>query len=123
MRTHQTATTTIGATMRDVPRDDFFVDVNGVPTERIQVGGQEVIVHYDDIPEEDVTTVQGIPCTTALRTVIDIAPDCEPGELEGIVSDCLSRGLFSASEAWTRLAKPDMQTRRGAMLLRDVLGR
>ena len=53
----------------------FFVDANGCPAERIVMDGQEVIVPNDDIPEKDVTTVSGIRCTTAPRTVIDIAPD------------------------------------------------
>ena len=107
--------------MRELPRAELFVDANGCPTERIGFGGQDVIVHYDDIPEHDLTVVRGIPCTTALRTVIDIAPDCEPGELDRIVRDCLERRLFTVEEAGARLREPDMRTRRGAELLRQVV--
>ena len=97
------------------------VDRDGALIERRWVGEQEVIVHYDDIPASDVTTVSGIPCTTALRTVIDIAPDVELPHLEVIVHDALDRGLFTVDEAWCRLSQPDMATRAGAALLRRVL--
>jgi hypothetical protein len=107
--------------MRDLPDDDYFIDGNGLLTERVMLGGQEVVVHYDDVPAEDLTVLRGIRVTTALRTVIDLAPDCEPGELERMVADCLRRRLFTVAEARTRIAKPDMQTRRGAVLLRELL--
>ena len=77
--------------------------------------------HYDDIPETDITTVKGIRCTTALRTVIDIAPEVDAEHLEVIVQDCLGRHLFTVDEAWTRLAEPDMVERPGAELLRRAL--
>jgi hypothetical protein len=97
------------------------VDGNGVPTERMWIGDQEVIIHRDDVPESDITTVHGIRCTTALRTVIDVAPDVPASHLEEIVGDCLERGLFTVEEASRRLAEPDMIGRRGAELLRRAL--
>lgn len=107
--------------MREAPDSDVYFDANGCLTERVRSGAHAVVVHYDDIPDEDLTVVLGIPCTTALRTVIDIAPECEHGELERIVRDCLARRLFSIEEARARLAKPDMLTRPGAVLLRLIL--
>jgi len=101
--------------------DDIFFDGNGALTERRRLGGQEVIVHYDDLPEKDITTVRGIPCTTALRTVIDIAPDLDRAQLERNVQDCLDRRLFSVEEARARLSEPDMANRPGAVLLRRLL--
>ena len=101
--------------------EPLMVDRDGLLIERRWVGGQEVIVHYDDIPASDVTTVSGIPCTTALRTVIDIASDVDLAHLETIVRDCLDRRLFTADEALHRLSQPDMATRAGAALLRRVL--
>ena len=98
-------------------------DSNGCPTERIWIGDQEVIVHYDDIPAKDRTTVDGIPCTTALRTVIDLAPDLAPGRLERVLQDCLVRGLFTLEEAAARVAESDMLGRPGAELLRRLLPR
>ena len=46
--------------------EPLMVNRDGVLIERRWVGEQEVIVHYDDIPASDRTTVSpGIPCTTA----------------------------------------------------------
>ena len=101
--------------------DEIYFDSNGCLTERVWRGGQEVIVHYDDVPETDITTVDGIRVTTPLRTVIDIAPDVEPELLERIVQDCLRRALFTVEDAHARLAEPDMRSRPGALLLRRVL--
>ena len=97
------------------------VDGNGVLTERMWMGEQEVIIHRDDVPESDVTTVRGIRCTTALRTVIDLAPEVEASHLDEMVQDCLQRRLFTVEEASRRLAEPDMVGRRGAELLRRAL--
>ena len=97
------------------------VDGNGVLTERMWFGEHEVIIHRDDYPETDITTVDGIRCTTALRTVIDVAPDVPASDLEVIVQDCLERGLFTVEEASRRIAEPDMVDRRGAELLRQAL--
>jgi hypothetical protein len=73
-----------------------------------------VIVRHDDIPAIDITTDDGIPCTTALRTVIDLAPEVEPKHLEEMVQDCVDRRLFTVDEAWRRLAQHVMATRPGA---------
>lgn len=103
------------------PVEPLGVDGNGLLTERMWLGEHEVIIHRDDVPESDLTTVRGIRCTTALRTVIDVAPDVETEHLEEIVEDCLERGLFTVEQAWRRLAESDMDDRRGAELLRSVL--
>ena len=49
----------------------MYFDSNGVLTEHRLIDGMEVIVHYEDIPDSDCTVVDGIPCTTALRSVIE----------------------------------------------------
>jgi hypothetical protein len=101
--------------------DDFFLDANGFPAERVVLGGQDVILHYADVPESDITTVNGLRCTTALRTVIDIASGIDTPELERIIRDCLERQLFSHDEAMARIGEPDMRTHPGAQLLRQAL--
>ncbi len=100
---------------------DYFVDSNGCPAEHVVIGGHDVIVHYDDIPESDITSVDGLRCTTPLRTVIDVAPQLGRDDLALMVRHCLDRGLFTADEAFARVAEPDMQARRGATLLRQIL--
>ena len=99
----------------------MYVDANGCPTEVVRFGDQEVHVRYDDIPESDVTTVRVLRCTPPIRTVIDIAPTTSEPELKRIVQDFLDRGLFTIEEAMTRLAQPDMVSRRGAEILRRIL--
>ena len=100
---------------------NLYFDSNGCLTERTSLGGQEVIVHYEDIPETDITVHRGIRVTTALRTVIDIGPDIDPDHLRLIVQDCLRRHLFTIEEAVARLAEPDMVARAGAVLLAQAL--
>lgn len=97
------------------------VDGNGLLTERTWIGDTEVVIHRDDVPETDITTVHGFRCTTALRTVIDLAPEVAALHLEMMVRDCLERRLFTVEQAWRRVAEPDMVDRRGAQLLRRVL--
>lgn len=97
------------------------VDGNGMPVELRSFGGTEVIVHYDDVPESDLTTLDGIRVTTPLRTVIDLAPELPADDLRRMVQDSLDRGLFTVEEAERRLAEPDMRSRRGAELVREVL--
>jgi len=101
--------------------EPFGVDGNGLLTERMSLGDMQVVIHRDDVPETDITTVKGIRCTTALRTVIDLAPEVAPTHLANMVRDCLERGLFTVDEAWHRLAESDMASRRGAELLRLAL--
>ena len=93
------------------------VDGNGLLTERMWLGDQEVIIHRDEVPESDITTVQGIRCTTALRTVIDMAPEISTSELEDMLRQSFERKLFTVEEAWRRLGEADMVGRRGAELL------
>lgn len=83
--------------------------------------GQEVYVHYRDIPESDVTTLHGLRVTTPLRTVIDIASDGDAENLALMVGNCLGRGLFTTEEAWARISEPDMAHDPGALLLRRLL--
>lgn len=97
------------------------VDGNGLLTERMWLGEHEVVIHRGDVPETDITTVNGIRCTTPLRTVIDLAPEVAASHLEIMVRDCLERGLFTVEEASQRLAECDMLGVRGAELLRRAL--
>lgn len=101
--------------------NDIYIDSNGFPTERVRFGGQTVVVHYDDIPESDITTVGGLRVTTPIRTVIDIAVDVAPTDLERIIRDFLDRGLFTIDEALARIDQPDMAARAGAHLVRAAL--
>ncbi len=87
----------------------------------IDVHGPVVTVRYRTIPARDITTVDGIRCTTAIRTLIDLAPSAGHGWLEKAVRDCLERRLFTVGEARARIAEPDMLHNRGARLLGEAL--
>jgi hypothetical protein len=82
---------------------------------------QRVIIYYRHLPEKDLTVVRGVPCTTALRTVIDIAPMLPADNLRRAVEDCLRRRLFTVSEALARTAEDDLVSDVGAILLREEL--
>lgn len=101
--------------------DDPFAqmkrDGNGVPHEEVLLGDDVVVHHYDDIPQKDIATIDGMRCTTPLRTVIDLAPEVSPSQLDRMVRDCLDRGLFTVDEAWARIAESDMVEHRGAHLV------
>lgn len=103
--------------------DRFYFDVNGNLTERRWLGDQEVIVHYADLPAKDRTVVHGIPCTTALRTVIDLATSVDRDHLCRMIDDCLARRLFTLDEARARLGEDDMARHPGAPLVRRALPR
>lgn len=97
------------------------VDANGCLTERGTFGSATIVLHHDEIPDSDITLVGGVPCTTAIRTVIDIAAELQPAELEAVMNDCLDRGLFTIHEMRSRLSDPDMAWRYGAGLLRTFI--
>lgn len=97
------------------------VDANGCLTERVTIRSQTIVLHHDRIPESDITLVGGVPCTTAIRTVIDIAAELQPAELETVMNDCLDRGLFTIDEMKSRLSDPDMAWRHGAGRLRTLI--
>lgn len=99
----------------------FHMDPRGHLVEHVQMDGQEVHLHYRDVPESDITTLHGVRLTTPLRTVIDIAPMVDEDQLELMVQNCLERGLFTVEEAWTRIAGPDMLVDPGAIALAHLL--
>lgn len=107
--------------MNESTEAQLGVDANGCLTELVTIGSETIVLHHDDIPESDITLVGGVPCTTAIRTVIDIAAELRPAELETVMNDCVDRGLFTIDEMKSRLSDPDMARRHGAGLLRTFI--
>lgn len=99
----------------------YYLDPRGHLVDRVETDGQEVHLHYRDVPESDITTLHGVRLTTPLRTVIDIAPTVDGDQLELMVQNCLERGLFTVEEAWARIAEPDMVVDPGAIALVRLL--
>ena len=85
--------------------------------------GGRIRIRYEDIPESDITTVDGLRVTTPLRTVIDLATEVDAGQLDTMIDVCLARRLFTLEEAFARLDRPDMVSRTGARVLRRHLRR
>ena len=56
------------------------------------------VVHRSDVSELDRTSVGVIPCTTAARVVIDVAPIVPFTELCAVVDSALGRSLCTPSE-------------------------
>lgn len=79
--------------------EDFSIQERGWPVERRRIAGHPVMLHYRDVPESDITMLDGIRLTTPLRTVIDLAPDVGMDHLEIMVRDCLERRLFTVEQA------------------------
>jgi len=97
------------------------LDANGYPLFRARHGDIDVLVHVADVPQSDLTEVRGIRCTTALRTVIDLASSTEPDGVRSMVASALRKSLFTAAELRDRLAQPDMLRHPGAVALREAL--
>lgn len=103
------------------PLEPIGVDGNGDVMGRATVGDTTVIVHFGEYPESDITTVHGIRCTTAERTLIDLATTVDAPRFREVVLDALARGIVTEERLWTRLDEPDMRVHVGAEILRRVL--
>ena len=74
-------------------------------------------IHFSsDLPASDVTTRHGIPVTTPLRTLLDLAAVASAGELERAVQEAQVRGLVTADQLRRRAVGV-----RGAPALRAAL--
>lgn len=110
-----------GTAWLGAPLEPFGIDSNGNPMSLIAEAGSLLFVHHADVPESDLTTVDGIRCTTALRTVIDLASAMPAEHVRENVDDAIARGLFTAAELERRLAEPDMVAYPGAVAVRSAL--
>lgn len=100
---------------------DFYIHERGWPVEERTIAGHAVMIHYRDIPESDITTLDGLRLTTPLRTVIDLAPDVGMDHLAVMVRHCLERRLFTTEDAYQRIRRSDMADDPGAAMLWQVL--
>jgi hypothetical protein len=94
-----------------------------VPRNRNRSGIPRVKIHWrqDPIPEEDVTSIDGIPVTKPARTLLDLA-ETEPVEfVERCLDEALRRRLVSLPflEQW--LADTQRRRHRGAGTLQRLV--
>ena len=107
--------------MPEMSDDDWWIDANGVPTERIRAGGSSIVVHYEDIPGEgrhDHRRDSGHDCAAHGHRP---RAGSEEAQLREVVRDALDRRLFTVEEALARTAEGDVALRAGAQLLRRLL--
>lgn len=112
---------TLAAMRHHQRQGDSWIDTNGNLRERTTIGGQEVIVTYDDIPESDVTTIDGLRVTTPVRTLIDLASEVDAHELDRMLQHAFDHGLCTREEIVSRCSEPDLRSRPGARLLLRLL--
>jgi very-short-patch-repair endonuclease len=80
------------------------------------------LVHWPaSLASTDTTTLYGIPVTTAMRTLIDIA-GCAPADVvEEALDDALRRKLVTVARFQRRLREDGGPGRSGTALLRDLV--
>jgi very-short-patch-repair endonuclease len=88
------------------------------PTLRRRPG---LVVHRGERLEADVTRHQGIPVTSPIRTLVDLASQIDRGELEAAVNEADKLDLVSTDEL--RAALDEIPRRPGVAVLRSVLDR
>ncbi|MPZ88850.1 MAG: hypothetical protein GEU81_12400 [Nitriliruptorales bacterium] len=54
-----------------------------------------VLVHHAPLPDDDVTSRDGVPVTTVWRTLVDVSELVDADEFARLVSEALDRGLLS----------------------------
>jgi very-short-patch-repair endonuclease len=74
--------------------------------------------HLDPI---DVVTVDGLPCTTAARTLIDVASLVDPESLESAFEIARRHGLVSVPHLERRVASLCGRGKRGSKAMYDLL--
>ncbi|MGH2727930.1 MAG: hypothetical protein ACRDKS_13240, partial [Actinomycetota bacterium] len=82
-----------------------------------------VVIHWlaEQMPREDITTIDGIPVTKPARTLIDLATVEPEATIERCLDDALRRGLVSLPflERW--LADPRRKRHRGVAVLQRLI--
>ena len=81
-----------------------------------------VIVHETKVlGAADMSTLDGIPVTTAARTILDLGAVCRPIVVEKALENALRRELVSLSSMRALLDRIARQGRNGAGVLRAIL--
>lgn len=105
--------------------------LDGYPTAPLEVlterwtrrpGHKGVVVHEaGDILDTDRASVEGLPVTSAVRTVLDLAAVSPPRRVEQAIEDGLRRRLFTSEQLGERFARFDRRGKRGLRILRPLI--
>ena len=119
---HRSATGLLGLTPLPSPR---LPDVLVVRALR---GGRSALatVHSTtNLPSDDVTSVDGIPCTSVARTILllaGLAPrEVSVDQVRNLVDDAIRRGSAKDAWLWWRLEKLRCRGRSGISVLEEIL--
>jgi very-short-patch-repair endonuclease len=74
------------------------------------------------LSDRDVTVIDGIPCTRAVRTFLDLGVVLSSDELESVLNEGIRRNLLSVAAIWRRLEAFGLR-RPGARVVQAVLNR
>ena len=91
-------------------------------TRKIQSPDPRILLHYTcRDPFADAIKVDGLPVTSAGRTVLDSAAVAYKWQVEAALDDGLRRKLFTVDDMWRILGKSGGRGRKGSALLRALL--
>jgi very-short-patch-repair endonuclease len=80
-----------------------------------------IVVHRRSLTRRHITRERGIPVTTPIRTVIDLAPSCDRLQAEGLINEADGRGLLKVDTLREEIDAARGQP--GVPLLREILDR
>jgi very-short-patch-repair endonuclease len=91
-------------------------------TRRIRSPSERLLLHYTRRdPFVDAIEIEGLPVTSAGRTILDSAAVARRWQVEAALDDGLRRKLFSVDDMWRLLAKAGGRGRKGSALVRSLL--
>lgn len=73
------------------------------------------------LPQHQLAVVAGVPATTVIRTIVDLAGGVGPKRLERLVDDCLAARLVDVAALSAVLEEGPTRGRRGVRALRHLL--
>jgi very-short-patch-repair endonuclease len=112
---HQTAAELWGLTQRGIRG----VEITTTRWDRVH--RSEVTVHESlDLVDEDVTRLDGVPITSAVRTVVDLGAS-NKWAVEAALEQGIRQGLFSLEQVELLVARVGRRGRRGVGVIRPLL--
>jgi len=91
-------------------------------TRKIKSPDPRLILHYTcRDPFVDAIEIEGLPVTSAGRTILDSAAVAFRWQVEAALDDALRRKLITVDDMWRILAKSGGRGRKGSALLRRLL--
>jgi very-short-patch-repair endonuclease len=94
-----------------------------VPHGRAREGGVAVVHQSRRLPPDHRCTLRGLPVSTVVRTIVDLAGVCSRSRLEYVLDDAVAQGRVAVRDVAVCLDTLCGRGRPGAKLLRGVLAR